>query len=146
MATEYLVKADLKTHVYAELLNEIDRGDLEIIPAAIAEAVGFVKSYLGRFNRTRLFNPDADGFIDDKTLLAAVKDVAVWKSIRLANPNLTVAVARTNYEDAVGWLKDIQKGLVDPEGWPYKDDDANTDGNENSSVQYTSNKKRNNHL
>lgn len=141
----YLVKADLKTHIYAELITEISRSDDTIVTAAINEAITTAKGYLSRFNRTKLFDDGASGFVADVQLLAAVKDIAVWRMIRLANPNLNVDVARTNYEDAIAWLKDIQKGVVDPEGWPYVDDDTDTDGDESETVRYMSNEKRNNH-
>lgn len=141
----YLVKADLKTHVYIETLDEIDRSDATIVTKAIAEAVAMAKGYLGRFNLTKLFDDTATGFVNDPQLLSAVKDITVWKCIRLANPNLSVDMARSNYEDAVNWLKDVQKGTVDPPGWPYKDDDAQTDFPEGNTVSYSSNTKRNNH-
>ncbi len=142
---EYLVQADFNTHVYAEIITEITRSDAGICRAAINEAITAAKGYLSRFNRTKLFNPDADGFVPDAQLLAVVKDIAVWRMIRLANPNLSVEMARTNYEDAISWLKDVQKGTVDPDGWPYADDDEDTDRDESASVSYISNDKRNNH-
>lgn len=141
----YLVKDDLKTHIYAELVTEISRSDNTIVTAAINEAVTTAKGYLSRYNRTKLFDDAATGFVNDPQLLSCVKDITVWRMIRLANPNLSVEMARTNYEDAIAWLKDIQKGVVDPEGWPYVDDDTDTDGDESEAVRYMSNEKRNNH-
>ncbi|MGQ0740207.1 MAG: phage protein Gp36 family protein [Bacteroidota bacterium] len=141
----YLVQADLKTHVYAEIITEISRSDNTICPIAITEAIATAKGYLSRFNRTKLFDPDATGFVNDPQLLAVVKDITVWRMIRLANPNLSVELARTNYEDAIAWLKDVQKGVVDPDGWPYVDDDEDTDGDESAAIRYMSNEKRTNH-
>lgn len=141
----YLVQADFKTHIYAEIITEITRSDTTICPIAINEAIATAKGYLSRFNRTKLFDPDASGYVADAQLLAAVKDIAVWRMIRLANPNLSVEMARTNYEDAIAWLKDVQKGIADPDGWPYVDDDADTDRDESTSVSYVSNDKRTNH-
>lgn len=141
----YLVQADFKTHIYAELITEITRGDATICPIAINEAIATAKGYLSRFNRTKLFDDAHANFVNDPQLLAAVKDIAVWRMIRLANPNLSVEMARTNYEDAIAWLKDVQKGNADPESWPYVDDDEDTDGDESASVRYMSNDKRTNH-
>lgn len=142
---DYLVEADFKTHVYAEIITSISRGDATIAASAIAEAISTAKGYLSRYNRTKLFDADDDAFVNDPQLLAAVKDIAVWRMIRLANPNLSVEMARTNYEDAIAWLKDIQKGVVDPEDWPYVDDDEDTDFTEGGSIMSISNDKRNNH-
>lgn len=142
---DYLVQADFKTHIYAEIITEITRSDATICPIAIAEAIATAKGYLSRFNRTKLFDANATGFVDDPQLLAAVKDIAVWRMIRLANPNLSIEMARTNYEDAIAWLKDVQKGTADPEDWPYVDDDEDTDRDESTSVSYVSNDKRTNH-
>ncbi|MEQ1677975.1 MAG: phage protein Gp36 family protein [Chitinophagaceae bacterium] len=141
----YLVEADLKTHVYAEVITEITRSDNTIVPIAIAEAIGTAKGYLSRFNRTKLFDPAATGYVADAQLLAAVKDICVWRCIRLANPNLSIEMARTNYEDAIAWLKDVQKGTADPEGWPYATDDADTERTEGSGVSLSTNTKRSNH-
>lgn len=141
----YLVQADFKTHIYAEIITEITRSDTTICPIAINEAISTAKGYLSRFNKTKLFDDGATGFVNDPQLLAAVKDIAVWRMIRLANPNLSIEMARTNYEDAINWLKDVQKGIADPDGWPYKDDDTDTDFPEGNAVSYTSNTKRSNH-
>jgi phage gp36-like protein len=141
----YLVESEFKTHIYSETITSITRGDATIMPIAINEAIIAAKGYLSRFNRTKLFDPTATGFIDDVQLKAAVKDIAVWRLIRLANPNLSVEQCRTNYEDAINWLKDIQKGVVDPENWPYVDDDEDTDRTESDDVWQISNDKRSNH-
>lgn len=142
---DYLVKADFKTHIYAELITEITRSDDDICTAAISESITTAKGYLSRFNRTKLFDPDNAAFVNDPQLLACVKDIAVWRMIRLANTGIRLELARTNYEDAIAWLKDVQKGIVDPESWPAVDDDADTDMVEKDRISYTSNEKRNNH-
>lgn len=142
---DYLVQADFKTHIYAEIITEITRSDATICPIAINEAIATAKGYLSRFNRTKLFDTNDANFVNDPQLLAAVKDIAVWRMIRLANPNLSVEMARTNYEDAIAWLKDVQKGNADPENWPYKDDDTTTDFPEGNAVSYISNQRKNNY-
>ncbi len=141
----YLIQADFKTHVYAEVITEITRSDNTICPIAIAEAIATAKGYLSRFNRTKLFDDANANFVNDPKLLSVVKDIAVWRMIRLSNPNLTIDMARTHFEDAIAWLKDVQKGVVDPESWPYVDDDTETDFPEGSHMSYMSNDKRNNH-
>lgn len=139
----YLVQADLKTHIYEEKIVEISRNDDTIITAAIDEAVTMAKGYLSRFDLNKLFNPDAVGYYADATLKAMVKDIAVWRICRLANTGIDLALAKENFDTAISWLKDIQKGLSDPEGWPYKEEDADTDYPEGNVVSYITNTKQN---
>lgn len=141
----YLVQADFNTHIYAEIVTEITRGDASIATKCINEAIKMAKGYLSRFNLVKLFDETANGFVDDENLKAQVKDIAVWRMIRLSNPNLSIEIARTNFEDAIEWLKDVQKGIVDPEGWPYRDDDADTAFPEGNTISYITNEKRRNH-
>jgi phage gp36-like protein len=142
----FLVKADLNTKLYGEILDEITRSDDTIVTKAINAGLAEVKSYLSRYDLTALF---ADAF--DETLSEHLKnvckDVICWTIIKLANPNIDLKLFRTNYEDAITWLTKIQKGQVDPTGWPYKPDDAATKGfNENNTVQFSSNCKRRQHF
>lgn len=141
----YLVQADLKTHIYSELITEIQRSDTDITATAINEAIAMAKGYLSRFNITKLFDDGNVSFVDDKQLLSVVKDITVYKLIKLSNPNLMVDEMRIRFEEAIAWLKDVQRGVVDPPGWPYKDDDADTDTDEAAAIQYLSNDKRSNH-
>jgi phage gp36-like protein len=179
---DYLVQADLTTHIYAEKITDIIRNylltyanlaafpvsgvkgrkykatdtakiyvwngvayeeiqDVDIVSKAINAAISETKSYLSRYDRTKLF----DGTVTDENLKDKVKDIACWHLIKLANPNIDVAMFRTAYEDAIAWLKDIQRGVADPEGWLYPTDDSATDFDENTAVKLYSNTKRTNH-
>lgn len=185
----YLVKTDLHTHLYPEIIDEIIRkfvyefaaqenfpeegvigylykdnssgeGDDSlfawtgtsyivatdpdmIVTRAINAAIAEVKSYLSRYDVAAMFGETPIG---DEHLKNITKDVACWQLIRLSNPNIDLKLFRTNYEDATNWLKMVQKGQADPEGWPYKEDDPETPGNENSGIQWTSNKKKSQHF
>lgn len=142
----YLVKADLASHLYSENIDEITRADDTKVTTAINAAIAEAKGYLSRYNVVKLFD-DADAdFVDDPALEDHVKSIAVWKLLRLCNVNIPLEVMRTNFEDAIAWLKDVQKGMVDPDGWPYKDDNADTGYVEGSTIQISSNDKRTNHF
>jgi phage gp36-like protein len=146
----FLDKSFLKTHVYAEIIDEITRQDDEIVEKGIKAAIGEAKSYLSRFDKLAIFGTDTvtPTVSDDDLayLREIVIEIAVWKIVRLSNPNVELKLMRTGYEDAINWLKMVQKGQVDP-SLPYKADDATTETfNENSSVQFSSNTKRNNHF
>jgi hypothetical protein len=148
----YLLAGDLDSHIYEEIRDEITRNDGDRITNAIAEGVSEAKSYLSRFDRQKLFGymngeEEIEATVEDEMLQNCVKSIAVWRLVRLANPNINIAMARTNYEDAISWLGKVQSGKCDPEGWPYKADDATSEEyNENNSIQWSSNTKRGNHF
>jgi len=145
----FLVKDDLKTHIYPEILAEITRGDDDIITKCLSEAIGEAKGYLSRFDLIQIFgNASTEPTVDDEflsVLRGFVKDIAAWKAIKLSNPNIDLKLFKTAYDDATIWLDKIQRGKIDPEGWPYKPDDSATPGNENTGIQWSSNKKRTQH-
>ena len=139
----YLTIAELKTHMRDEIVDKITRNDDTIVDSAIAAAIAEAKSYLGKYDTTALLG--AAPTIADVNLKMKVKDLACWHLIKLANPNINVAMFRASYEDAITWLKDIMKGQSDPEGWTYKPDDEDTSRVEGQGFFQTSNDKRSNH-
>lgn len=142
----FLVKADFKTHLYAEVIDSITRTDDDIVARGITGAIAEAKSYLSRYDLLAIFgNSDTEPTVEDENLehlKEVVKDIAAWKMIKLANPSVDLKLFRTIYEDAIAWLKLVQKGQADPDGWPYKEDDPATPGDENSGIQWSSNPKR----
>lgn len=141
---KYIATDTDKTYIWnTTAYEEVTAFDItgKAIDAAIAEA----KSYLGKYNLDALFD-DADAdFVEDENLKMKVKDLACWHLVKLASPNVSVAMFRTAYEDAINWFKDIMKGQMDPDGWIYKTDDEDTDRTEGQGFFKTSNTKRNNH-
>lgn len=146
----FLVKEDLKTHIYAELLAEITRADDTIINNAIKAGIGEAKSYLSRFDLLKIFGDagTAPVVADEQleVLRDFVKDIVCWKAIKLCNANVNLELFKTNYDTATAWLDKVKKGGNDPEGWPYKVDDPETPANENFGIQWTSNNKRTQHF
>ncbi len=141
----FLLPSDLKTHLYDEVVTEITRGDDSLTTNAIAAAVQEAKIYLSKFDLVALFGTaETDPTFTDAYLLALVKDLATWHLLRIANPGTDNAIARTAYEDAIGVLKSIQNGSVQPAGWPYADTAAESvpDGN---SINWSSVPKRSNY-
>lgn len=113
---------DFNTHMYAELIEAIDRNDQDILNDAIASAEGEAAGYLSRFDTDVLLgavDPDRD-----PTLLMYLKDMAVWHFITLANPNTDIEFRKTRYDDALRWLKGIQAGKIVPKGWPLATEDG----------------------
>jgi phage gp36-like protein len=146
----YLTKDDLTTHIYSELLTEIVRGNDALVDKAISTAIAEVKSYLRKYDLPKLFSAD----VEDDNLKDKVKDVACWKLVKLANPNIEMNLFKELYDDAIKWFTGIMKGQCDPDGWPYKQvtqepltpgSSLITDENGNV-ISWSSNQKRRNHF
>jgi phage gp36-like protein len=146
----FLTKSDFRTHLYQEVINNITRDDDSIVDKGISAAIAEAKSYLNRYDLLALFgNSTTEPTVleaDLEHLRDVVKDIACWKMIKLANPNINLELYRTMYEDAIKWLDKVLKGQVDPDGWTYKPDDPNTTEDEGSSVRWSSNAKRTQHF
>jgi hypothetical protein len=143
----YLTKDDLTSHIYADLITEIVRGNDDIVDKAIKTAIAEVKAYLNKYDLEKLFSDQ----VDDENLKDKVKDVACWKLLKLANPNINIDFFKILYDDAIKFFTSIMKGQCEPDGWPYKvqpQDQVNgtlsTDVN-GTSISWSSNSKRHQH-
>jgi phage gp36-like protein len=136
----YLQKDDLATHLYGENIDEITRNSDLLVTIAINAAISEAKSYLNKYNLDLLFgDPPTPA---DENLRNKVKDLACWHLVSLANPNINYEVFRDRYEKSLRWFEFVMKGQMDPQGWPYKEDDADTPYNEGGSISWTSETKR----
>lgn len=111
-----LVKADFNTHIYAELIDVIQRNDDTVINSAIAAAEAEAKGYLSRYDTTALFGQEAEE--RDPALLMRVKDMAAWHFVTLANADINIELRKTRYDEALFWLKDVQSGKSHMKDWP----------------------------
>ena len=148
---DYIVKADLNTQVYPEIMDVITRSNDALVTDCIGVAIDEAKSYLMRFNLVALFgdytnqaNPVLPT-ITDRNLKSKIKDMACWHLIKLANPNINLELFRTAYEDAIKFLESVKKSQIAPDGWAYKPDDTTTNFNEGAMVGSSSNIKKHNH-
>lgn len=141
----YLQTSDLTTHIYQEVIDEIIRTDDTIAEDAIDSAIDLAKSYLSKYDTLQLFGDDTTApTIDSPMLKRYAKDIACWYILTLSNASIQLELFSKLYDDAVRWLKDIQKGLSNPD-WPYKDMTAAPVPPDGDSIEYTSNPKRCNH-
>lgn len=113
-----LTTEDLKTHIYPEIIEAIERSEFssDKLQTAIKAATIQAKGYLSRFDIPELFS--AQGDERDEFLLKLLKDMAIWNFIIIANPNINTEFHRVLYEDAVRDLEKIQSGKFVPYGWP----------------------------
>ena len=116
--------ADLSTHVYQSIINEIVEQNNDTIIIAISMAIDEAKMYLTRYDLPAIFgDATADTsatFPPDNQLLNIVKTLAVWNLMGLANPNLDYEKWEVRYKLAIKSLTNIQEGIADPR-WPYQD-------------------------
>lgn len=139
-----ITPADLSTHIYTEIINEITRNDDSIATIAINAAIQEAKLYLSRYNLVQLFGTETiEAVINDTLLKSLVKDIAVWHLLKLSNTNIDQATHRLAYEDAIKTLKNIMSGAAVPDGWPFAEPATNeSDGD---TISWTSNEKRRNY-
>lgn len=136
-----LTKTDLETHLYAEIRDEISRGDDTLIARAIAMGEGEAKSYLNRYDLAAMFNAS----FQEEFFRSLVKDIVCWHLVKLANPNVSIDLFRTAYEDAIKTFDKVKKGTIDP-AWPLRADDPATPNDDAGNIDWSSNTKRSNHF
>ncbi len=138
----FLTPTQMKTHIYPNVSTAISQGDATLLLDAINSAIGEAKGYCSRFRIEQLFDNEEAvvGWVADPTLLMHVKSIAKWHFINVCNVNVDMELASTRYDQAIGWLKNIQSGKVVPEGWPP----ATPEGKE-TFFHTSSNPKRKNH-
>ncbi len=142
----FIVKDDLTPPLYPEVLDAISRSNDQWITEAIDSAIVEAKGYLSKYDLVKLFGTETEEPIVEEKYLNKIKriiaEISVWHLIKLSNAGVNLELYMKIYDDAVKYLMNIQKGVIDPEGWIYKTDDPETPGNENTSIQWSSNKKR----
>ncbi len=142
----FIIKGDLYSLIYEEIIETITRGDETVIDRAIATGISEAKSYLSRYDTLALFGAgEVDKTIDDENLKSKVIDLVCWQLIKLCNPNIDLKLFRTNYEDAINFFEQVKVTKIAPEGWIYKADDPETPFPEGSIISIGGNIKRNNH-
>ena len=140
-----LTKSDLKTHLYQEVIDEIIRAYESIAQDAIASAIDMAKSYLSRYDLVALFGSgSAEPTVSSPVLRRHVKDLACWYVLTLGNPNVELALFEKISDNAMRWLRDVQRGMSNPD-WPYRDTSAMPTPPDGDSIAFSSNPKRSNH-
>jgi phage gp36-like protein len=137
----YLEPAEIKTHLYNGVVDEISRTDNSILQSAIDAAIGEAKGYLSAYDIVSIYT--ATGAARQPTLLLYTKDIAVWHYIQLANVAVEMELRLKRYEQAVKWLEKVQAGKTNPD-LPYPTVAATAEPN--NYIKWGSNIKRNNNF
>jgi phage gp36-like protein len=138
----YIDNSELFTHLYQETVEAISGSDERQLLSAVKGAVAEAKGYLHKYDVREIFG--ATGEDRDPLLLILIKDMAVWHYINIANPNVDFSVREKRYNDAIAWLKGVQKGDIVPELPVPEDADGNPENI--SGILFGSNPKRNNYI
>lgn len=135
----FITISELKTHLYTENVDVINRGDDTITQSAIDAAIAEAKSYLGAYDAATIFA--RTGSARNALLVVFVKDIAAWHFLVLCNAGTELQLRQDRYERAIAWLKAVQKGDVNPD-LPLEEDE---EGVETGIIIFGSNDKRDNH-
>lgn len=138
----FLTAEEMKTHLYAENVELIDRNDDTLLTSAIDGAIAESKGYLGAYDRDTIF--DATGTDRNALLLIFVKDMTVWHFINLCNAGAELELRQARYERAIDWHKAVQSGKVTPDLPRLVSDD--TISSTGGLITYGSNPQRSNHF
>lgn len=132
---------DLKTHLREEHATLISRADETILTAAISGAIAEAKGYLSAYDTEAIFS--ATGDARESLLLIFCKDIAVYHLINLCAAGNYYERREKRYEQAVAWLKGVQKGDVVPNLPKRKAEDGSNVG---GPFYLSSNPKRTTHF
>lgn len=140
--------ADLKTHIYGEIVEEITREDQGIQEEAVTAGIDEAKGYLDKYDLVALFGTEtADPTVRDSNLKSKVKDLVKWNLIKLGYKNIDYATVQAAYEYAVKYyFEKIQAGKLVPDGWPYRDYSTAPELPQGNGVHWSANTKRRNHF
>jgi len=137
-----ITNKELFTHLYPEQIAAISDDDHRYLTAAIKGAITQAKGYLHKYDLKKVFQKKGNS--RDDFLVIILKDIAVWHYINIANPNIDLSIREKRYNDAIAWLRGVQKGDIIPD-FPLPQDD---DGNDQNTTGFRigSNPKRGNYI
>lgn len=135
-----ITKTDLALALYGEITEEISRGDDNLVATKIDVGIGELSSYLNRYDVALMFGAEWQNAHFKQLCVTII----TWHLVQLCNPSVSIEVLRTNYEDAIKYLTNVQKGFLRPL-WPLRPDDPATAIDDAGNIQFSSNPKRRNH-
>lgn len=110
----YLKPEELNGSMYAHILNEITRGDTQIILQSIEAAIEEVRSYLRtRYDTAKVFS--AEGPERNALILENTKVVTVWNIIKLSNVETIYDMWKERYDRVISYLSKVADGSIAPD-------------------------------
>jgi len=108
------IKADeLKTVIFDYQLQQIVGSDTTIVLTAIDAAVQEAKSYLAvGYDCETIFSAKGDN--RNSLIVELIKDIALFKIVRLANVDIAYEKAKERYDRAIEYLDRVASGKLAP--------------------------------
>lgn len=117
---EFITREDFLTHMYTGVIDAISDNNDKLLEEAIDSAIGEAFGYLGRFDLDAIMtSTNRKTYANLRTWL---KDIAKWHFVNICNVATDLALAKERYDDAIARLKEIQRGITTPQGWPLPKD------------------------
>ena len=137
----FITKTDItRSGIHAEVLDALIRNADETIDDIISFSIDEMAGYLdARYDTNDIFSKT--GNYRNGTLLQKGIDIALYHIHCKGNPNVIPDIRVKRYDDAIDWLKGIQKGNINPPGLTIQEDE---NGYSNI-MSFGSNPKRVNH-
>ena len=136
----FITTTDYPAVIHSEILNALTRGDNTIIEEAEDRAIEEMKGYLSsRYDVENIFNKT--GSDRNKVILQYALDIAIYRLHIIHNPQKMPESRLALYEQAIEWLKQVSKGMINPPDLPVL-----SPQNVHGQVLYGSNDKRSNHF
>lgn len=137
----FLTNDEMRTHLYAENIDVIQRGDETILTAVIQGALVEAKGYLTAYDLEKTFG--TTGNERNPLLLIWIKDLATWHFLVLCNAGHELGLRRERYDRAIRWFEGVQAGKIDPDLPKLEDEDGNAAA---GIIKFGSNPKRGQHF
>lgn len=136
----FIESTDYPASIHAEILTALSRNTPTVIDECEERAIEEMKGYLSaRYNVDEIFNKT--GSARNKVILQYALDIAIYRLHIIHNPQKITEARVALYEQALEWLKQVNKGLINPPDLPVL-----TPQSEFGLFQYGSNLKRSNHF
>lgn len=139
----FITQSDYNASIRTEILDAITRADPSMVEMtedrAVEEMAGYINS---RYDTTAIFSEV--GTNRSPVLVMLAIDITLYHLHAVYNPMRFPELRKDRYEQAIKYLSGVQKGNINPVGWPLL---ANDEGSTGDAKQhyFTSNKKRTNH-
>lgn len=137
----YLSAEELKTNMYAHVIEQITEGDDSVVEQAIDAAIEEAKSYLAqRYDVEKVFTAEGKG--RNALVLENVKVIVIWRIITICNAETIYEMWKERYDRVIDYFKSVAKGITTPSLPLIKD----SQGNVTIQAKFGSNPKFNHEL
>lgn len=118
----FITKEEFETHIYAEAMNVVSRGDDASIEAALLLGTQIVAKYLSLYNTDAIFSTTGTAREPYAEIILYIKDIAKWHFIAVSNVQVDLALAERRYELAIKELTSISTGKTLLPNYPLATD------------------------